>query len=99
MKTAAQAIFRLSGRSPTGSRLADLSTAPGSIRRDAGVLDDLRPQRDIGLDDVGEPLERRALRLASGGVKLLLQVRCRQCGLQRLADAFDDSLRRGCRHD
>src|SRR6266498_3478046 len=33
-----RAILRLSGRSATGSRLADHSTAPGSIRRDAGVL-------------------------------------------------------------
>jgi len=36
-------------------RAGGLAEPPGpSIRGDAGVLDDLRPQRDVGFDDVGE---------------------------------------------
>src|ERR1700730_14267374 len=48
------------------------SAFPGSIRGDTGVLDDLRPQRDVGLDDVGKLRKRRARPLAPGGVRLLL---------------------------
>src|SRR5260221_9341547 len=69
-----------------------------SIRRDAGVLDDLGPERDVGLDDVGELRPRRALRLASGDVELLANIRCRKGRFQRLADAIDDRLGRARRH-
>ena len=43
-----------------------------SVGGDAGLLDHLGPQRDVGLDDVGERLQRRALGLAAGHVELLL---------------------------
>src|SRR6202022_172788 len=80
---------------PSTGRLPVLN----SIRRNAGVLDDLRPKRDVGPDDVGELRPGRVLGLASGDVEFLLHVRYGERGLQRLADAIDDRL--GCprRHD
>jgi hypothetical protein len=46
----------------------------GLIRGDTGVLDDLRPQRNMVLDDGAGLLERRALGLAARGVETLLDV-------------------------
>src|ERR1019366_1744311 len=80
-------------RPPAGSHLL-----LNSIRCDAGVLDDLRPQRDVRLDDVGELRPRRALRLATGDVELLAHVRRHQRGFQRLADALHNRLGRARRH-
>src|ERR1700682_4484414 len=73
---------------PSTGRLPVLN----SIRRDAGVLDDLRPKRDVGPDDVGELRPGRVLGLASGDVEFFLQVLCDERGLQRLACAVDDRL-------
>src|SRR5260370_42689115 len=64
----------------------------------AGFLNHFRPQRDIGPDDVGKLLWRRAFGLASGGVETLLHIARRKRLLQRLADAIDDRLRRARRH-
>src|SRR5580692_9941977 len=61
-----------------GSGLQPASGRSTSIGGDAGVLDDFCPKRDVGLDDIGELLQRRALRLTSGEVELLLHVRRRQ---------------------
>src|SRR6478736_3474360 len=70
------------------------AASSNSIRRDAGLLDDLCPKRNIRFDDVGELRLRGALRLTSGDVELLAYVDCRKRGFQRLADAIDNRL--GC---
>src|SRR5450756_398314 len=73
-------------------------TAWSSIRGNAGVLDDLCPQRDLGPDDVGELRPWRGLRLASGNVEFFAHVGCGQRGLQRRADTVHHRLGRPRRH-
>src|SRR5262249_8028249 len=68
------------------------------IRGNAGLLDHPGPQGDVGLDDVGEGRERRALGLAAGGVELLAHLWVGKRRLQRLVDALDDRLRRRLGH-
>src|SRR4051812_14646441 len=71
---------------------------PPSISGDAGLLDHLGPHRDVGLDDIGERLPRRALGLAAGHVEPFLDVGCGQRHLQRLADLRHDRLRCSLRY-
>src|ERR1700722_18976173 len=65
-----QAVFirRIWPRGERGRRGRGLHPGGSSIRGDPGVLDHLRPQPDVGLDDVGELSARRAVRLAAGGI-------------------------------
>src|SRR5260370_816813 len=78
-------------RTPVRQYLASLLVL-NSIRRDAGLLDDLCPKRDIRFDDVGELRLRGALRLTSGDVELFAYVDCSDRAFHRLADAIDNPL-------
>src|SRR5258708_25955400 len=67
---------------------------PRSIGGDPGLLDDFGPQRDVGLDDIGELSERRALGLAAGHIQLLAHIGGRHRPPHRPSAARADRRRR-----
>ena len=74
----------------TGPSAGEL-LASTSVGGDAGLLDDLGPQRDVGLDDVGElPAAARSSASQPATSSFCWTSDCRQRRLQRLADPLHD---------
>src|SRR5947209_3235994 len=59
------------GRNIRRNRCGGEQRSAASVRSEAGLLDHLGPQGDVGLDDVGELLRRRSRRLAARRIELL----------------------------